>query len=170
MLSGYLTYVYRSSVRALTWHLLHGDSVVVADYRVAVPPHWFAQQDSSNDVGLLNAKTGESLWFHSAPKPHGFTLSFWNDVQRKIAKPELAIIGSKEFNVAGQSFLCPEMDYAVNLPPGKAGNASMAVIRLPGVGCKSAGRLDAMFFGGMRVAPRQDYGEFYSIMASLNKN
>jgi hypothetical protein len=156
---GYATYCYRFRVWALAWHVLHGDSIAVSGYRIAVPSHWFVEQPVfDDDARLWNTRTGESVWFHSFPKPPNFTLALWIDlVENRMSDSEDPVVGKQELNVAGEHFVCFERDFD------KKG------IHLPSVECKSAGPLDVMFFGGMRVEPRHDYSEFYSLMASIQK-
>jgi hypothetical protein len=160
---GCVTYSYRFRIWAVAWHVLHGDSVAVAGYSVAVPLHWFVEQPASDDdVQLWNTKTGESVWFHSFPKPPNFTLALWSDLVQKTNEKlmndsESPIVGKRELSVAGERFVCFEKDFQ------KRG------IHLPSIDCKSAGPLDVMFFGGMRAEPRRDYSEFYSLMASVQK-
>jgi hypothetical protein len=160
---GSVTYSYRFRIRAVAWHVLHGDSVAVSGYRVAVPPRWFVEQDASDgDAQLWNTKTGKSAWFRSFPKPSNFTLAIWSDLVQKTNEKsmndsESPIVGKRELSVAGERFICFEKDFE------KKGT------HLPSVECKSSGPLDVTFFGGMRAEPRRDYSEFYSLMASVQK-
>ena len=115
----------------MAWHVLHGDSVAVSGYRVAVPPRWFVEQDASDgDAQLWNTKTGKSAWFRSFPKPSNFTLAIWSDLVQKTNEKsmndsESPIVGKRELSVAGERFICFEKDFE------KKGT------HLPSVECKS---------------------------------
>lgn len=156
--AGYVTYRHRFRIRALVWHVLHGDSAAVGGYRIKVPRHWFVEQRSSDDAQLWNTKTAESIWLHSSRKSPNFSLEFWSDLQKRMSRPENPIVGRRDLRAGGESFVCLERDFAVK------------TIHLPSVDCESAGPLEIMFFGGARTAPRHDYPEFYSLMASIQKN
>lgn len=164
-----LMHFYGGRIRAVTWHLLHGDSATVAGYRIRVPSDWFVEQRSANDANWWDTRTGDSIWFHSSPKSPNFTLSFWNEVETRNAWSENPVVGRQELQVAGQSFLCFEHDYRIALPAGNSDRKWTQTIHLPSVDCKSTGRLDATFFGGMHAAPRHDYQGFYSLLTSIQK-
>ncbi|MGA8502854.1 MAG: hypothetical protein WB683_14980 [Candidatus Sulfotelmatobacter sp.] len=162
---GYATYCYRFRIWAVAWHVLYGDSIAVSGYRIAVPSHWFVERPASDDdARMRNARTGESVWFHSFPKPPNFTLALWSDLVQKRMNDsndsESPIVGKRELDVAGERFVCFERDFE---------KKAMKGIHLPSVECKSAGPLDVTLFGGMRKEPRRDYPEFYSLMASVRK-
>jgi hypothetical protein len=168
--AGYVLYCYQPRVRAVAWHVLHGDSVAVAGYRITVPSHWFVEQSASDDVHLWNTRTGESAWFHSLPKSPDFTLAFWSDlVQKRMNGPENPVVGKRDLKVAGEPVVCFERDLAVKLPTEGSATTSKNLIHLPSVECTSTGPLDVMFFGKMYSQPRRDYSEFYSLLASIQK-
>lgn len=161
---------YQFHTRSVAWHLLHGDSLSVAGYRVAVPSQWFAERFASDDARLWNARTGEAIWLQSHPKPSMFSLAAWSDfVQNQMNDASSPIIGREELSVAGEPFVCFERDFEVNLPEGASSNPSPQTGHLPAVECNSAGLLEVMFFAGTHAAPRHDYSEFYSLMASIEK-
>ena len=161
---------YQFLTRSVAWHVLHGDSLFVAGYRIAVPSHWFVEQLASDDAHLLNARTGEAIWLRSLPKPSMFTLAAWSDfVQNQMNDVGNPITGRSELSVAGEPFVCFERDFQVNVPAGASANPSPPTGHLPSVECNSAGLLDVMFFAGTHVAPARDYSEFYSLMASIEK-
>jgi hypothetical protein len=161
---------YQFHTRSVAWHLLHGDSLSVAGYRVAVPSQWFAERFAFDDARLLNTGTGEAIWLQSHPKPSMFTLAAWSDfVQNQMNDASNPIIGRSELFVAGEPFVCFERDLDVNPPEGAAANSSLQTGHLPAVECNSAGLLDVMFFAGTHAAQRHDYSEFYSLMASIEK-
>jgi hypothetical protein len=161
---------YQFRIRAVAWHILHGDSIAVAGYRIAVPSHWFAELDNPSDTDLWNARTGEHIWFRSFPKPPNFTLAFWSDLeQRRLNDPKNPIVGKRELRVADEPFVCFEKDFAVALPPASSANLTQPTVHLPSVWCSSEGPLDVAFFGGMHATPRHDYAEFYSILGSVQK-
>lgn len=162
---------YQFLTRSVAWHVLHGDSLSVAGYRVAVPSQWFAEQSASDDARLLNARTGEAIWLRSLPKPSMFTLSAWTDfVQNQMNDVRNPITGRSELSVAGEPFVCFERDdFPSNVPAGASANPSPQTGHLPAVECNSAGLLDVMFFAGTHVAPAHDYSEFYSLMGSIEK-
>ena len=167
---GYGANRYQLRIRAAAWHVLHGDSITVAGYRIAVPSHWFVEELAADDVQLWNARTGESIWLRSFPKPANFTLAFWSDlVQKRLNDPKNPIVARREVLVADESLVCFERDFTVVLPPTVLATPSERTIHLPSVECTSAGPLDVRFFGGMHPAPRHDYSEFYSILGSVQK-
>jgi len=169
--AGYASYRYHFRIRAVAWHISHGDSIAVAGYRIAVPSHWFAEQDTSPDAYLWNTRTGESIWFHSFPKPPTFTLAFWSDLeQRRLNDPRNPVIEKRELRVADEPFVCFEKDFAAALPPASSAPVTQQTVHMPSVWCRSGGPLDVTFFGGMRAVPRHDYAEFYSILSSIQKN
>jgi hypothetical protein len=99
-----------------------------------------------------------------------FTLTAWSDfVQNQMNDARNPIVGRMELSVAGEPVVCFERDFEVNLPASASANPSPPTSHLPAVECNSEGRLDVMFFGGTHAAPRHDYSEFYSLMASIEK-
>ena len=169
--TAYSAYRYRFRLDAFAWHVLHGSSTTVGGYRVEVPQDWFVEQDSPNDAQLWNARTGESVWVHSSPKPAHFSLQLWSELIRsRQNRPENRIIAERTLRVAGEPFLCFERDYVPKLPSAASAKALTHTIHLPGVECESAGPLQVMFFGGMWTAQRHDYRDFYSLIASIQKS
>lgn len=162
---------YQFLTRSVAWHVLHGDSLSVAGYRVAVPSQWFVEQSASDDAHLLNVRTGEAIWLRSLPKPSMFTLAAWTDfVQNQMNDARNPITGRSELSVAGEPFVCFERDNSQpNAPAGANADPSPQASHLPSVECNSAGLLDVMFFAGTHVAPARDYSEFYSLMGSIEK-
>jgi len=166
----YASHHYQFHTRSVAWHVLHGDSLSVAGYRIAVPSQWFAERLASDDTRLLNTRTGEAIWLQSHPKPSMFTLAAWSDfIQNQMNDASNPIIGRAELSVAGEPFVCFERDLEVNPPEGASGNPSQQTGHLPSVECNSAGLLEVMFFAGTHAAPRHDYSGFYSLMASIEK-
>jgi hypothetical protein len=167
---GYGANRYQFRIKAVAWHVLHGDSFAVAGYRIAVPSHWFVEELASDDVQLWNVRTGESIWVRSFPKPANFTLASWSDlVQKRLNDPKNPIVGRREILVADEPFVCFERDFAVVLPPTVLASTSERTIHMPSVECTSAGPLDVKLFAGLRAAPQHDYSEFYSILGSIQK-
>jgi len=163
-------HIYGGQIRAVTWHVLHGDSATVAGYRIRVPSGWFVEQHSPSDAHWWDSTTGDSIWFHSSPKSPHFTLGLWSQAETRSARPESPVVGRRELQVRGESFLCFEHDYGLSLPTAQSGGIlKQAALHLPSVDCKSSGALDAMFFGGMHAAPRHGYQEFYSVLSSIQK-
>ena len=162
---------YQFLTRSVAWHVLHGDSLSVAGYRVAVPSQWFVEQLAPDDAHLLNARTGEAIWLRSLPKPSMFTLSAWtNFVQNQMNDVRNPITGRSELSVAGEPFVCFERDDSQgNVPAGTSANPSPQTGHLPSVECNSAGLLDVMFFAGSHVPTARDYSDFYSLMGSIEK-
>jgi hypothetical protein len=169
-IADYASHQYQLHTRSVAWHVLHGDSLSVAGYRIAVPSQWFAERLASDDARLLNARTGEVIWLQSLPKPSMFTLAAWSDfVQNQMNDARNPIIGSTELSVAGEPFVCFERDLEVNLPEGASANPSPQTGHLPSVECNSAGLLDVMFFAGTHTTPQHDLSEFYSLLSSIEK-
>lgn len=170
-IADYAPQQYQFLTRSVAWHILHGDSLSVVGYRVAVPSQWFVEQSASDDAHLLNARTGESIWLRSLPKPSMFTLAAWTDfVQNQMNDVRNPITGRSELSVAGEPFVCFERDdFQANVPAAVSANPSPQTGQLPSVECNSAGLLNVMFFAGTHVAPAHDYSEFYSLMASIEK-
>lgn len=166
---------YRFLTRSIAWHALHGDSLAMAGYRIALPSQWFVEELASDDAHLLNARTGEAIWLRSLPKPSMFTLAAWSDfVQNQMNDVGNPIIGRSELSVAGEPFVCFERDFQVELPAGPSANPSPdnpspQTGHLPSIECNSAGLLDVMFFSGTHAPPAHDYSEFYSLIASIEK-
>ena len=170
-IADYASHHHQFPARAVAWHVLHGDSLSLEGYRIALPSQWFAERLASNDAYLLNTRTGEAVWLQALPKPSMFTLTAWRDfVQNQMDDARNPIIGRMELSVAGEPFVCFERDFEVNLPASASANPSPGTSDLPAVECNSAGRLDVMFFAGTHAALRHDYSEFYSLMASIEKN
>jgi hypothetical protein len=162
---------YQFLTRSVAWHVLHGDSLSVSGYRVAVPSQWFVEQSASDDAHLLNARTGEAIWLRSLPKPSMFTLAAWTDfVQNQMNDVRNSITGRSELSVAGEPFVCFERDNSPpNVPVGPSADPTPQTGHLPAVECNSAGLLDVMFFAGTHVPPARDYSDFYSLMGSIEK-
>ena len=99
-----------------------------------------------------------------------FSLAAWSDfVQNQMNDASNPIIGRSELSVDGEPFVCFERDLAVNQPEGASAEPSPQTSHLPAVECNSAGLLEVMFFAGKHSAPRHDFSEFYSLMASIEK-
>jgi len=167
---GYAAYRYRLCIRAVAWHVLHGDSITLTGYRIGVPNRWFAEHDTSPDAYLWNSRTGESIWFHSSPKPPTFTLALWSDLEQRLNDPKNPIVDKRELRVADEPFVCFEKDLAVAVPLASSKPVIERTVHMPSVWCRSGTPLDVTFFGGMRAVPRHDYAEFYSIMSSIQKS
>ena len=168
---GYAYQHYQFRIRALVWHALHGNSVAVAGYQVTIPRNWWVERGSMDDVTIWNAKTGENIWLRPSPKPRNFTLEGWSElVEKRMNRPEGPIVGRRDLNLAGEPFVCFERDFRINLPPTVALSRSVTTIHGPSIDCNSAGRLAIMFVGGAHVSEQHDFGESYSIMASLRKS
>lgn len=169
-IADYASHHYQFHTRSVAWHVLHGDSLSVAGYRIAVPSQWFAERLASDDARLLNTRTGEVIWLQSLPKPSMFTLAAWSDfVQNQMNDARNPIIGRAELSVAGEPFVCFERELEVNSPADESANPFPQTGHLPSVECNSAGLLDVMLFAGTHAAPRHDYSEFYSLMTSIEK-
>lgn len=164
-----VTHIYGGRIRAFTWHVLHGDWATVAGYRIRVPSGWFVEQHSPSNAHWWDGTTGDSIWFHSSPKSPHFTLGLWSQVETRSARPENLVVGRRELQIQGESFLCFEHDYVLALPTSQSGNTLRQTAHLPSIDCKSSGALDAMFFGGMHAAPRHGYQDFYSVLSSIQK-
>ena len=161
---------YRFLTKSVAWHVLHGDSLSVDGYRIAVPGQWFVEQSASDDAHLLNARTGEAIWLRSLPKPSMFTLGAWSDfVQNQMNDVGNPIVGRSELSVAGEPFVCFERDFQVNEPAEAPANSFPQAGHLPSVECNSTGLLDVMFFAGTHAPAAHDYSEFYSLMGSIEK-
>lgn len=169
IIAGILAYKFRFVLRAVAWHHLHGDSVMVGTYQVSVPSPWFAEQRSAADVQLWNSRTGESIWLHLFPKQRNFTLSLWTDAIEAKVKPPLVTTGRRDLSIAGEPAVCLEKDFEIDVP-NRFRIALPTRVHLPSVDCKSAGPLDVMFFGGRWPAVRHDYSEFYTIVGSIQRH
>ena len=165
----YIEHGYRHRLRAVAWHIVHGNSVTLDGYRVNVPRNWFAEQDSATGITLWNTRTGESIWLHSAPKSPKFTLEFWSDAEERGSRPENPIVARHELRVAGEPFVCLERDYTIKLPPYLKVKGGTSVAHGPSVECASTAPIAIMFLGGISAAMRHDYREFYSLMSSIQK-
>jgi len=162
-------HIYGGQIRAVTWHMLHGDSATVDGYRIRVPSGWFVEQHSPSDAQWWDGTTGDSIWFYSSPKSPHFTLGLWSQAETRSTRPENPVVGRRELQVQGKSFLCFEHDYLLALPTAQSGNILKQTTHLPSIDCKSSGALDAMFFGGMHAAPQHGYQDFYSVLSSIQK-
>lgn len=169
-IADYVPQHYQLLTKSVAWHVLHGDSLSVAGYRITVPSQWFAEQLASDDAHLVNARTGEAIWLRVLPKPSMFTLAAWTDfVQNQMNDAGNPITGRSELSVAGDPFVCFERDSQGNMPVGASVNPSPEAGHLPSVECNSAGLLDVMFFAGTHAPLARDYSEFYSLMGSIEK-
>lgn len=167
--AGSIANSYGSRIRAGAWHLLHGSSATVAGYRIRVPRDWFVEQPSAKDARFWNTRTGESICFRASPKSPNFTLDFWSHVvQGHTGDVAIRVVGRRDLQIAGQSFLCLEQDYAAQLPKSLS-DSGPTELHLPSVDCTSTGPLDATFYAGIRAAPRYDYDECYSLLVSIQK-
>jgi hypothetical protein len=62
VLASYLP-IYRAE--ALWWHLRHGNTIQVGEFRVPVPSEWYVwsfEAGSSQEVELVNTKGGRAFW------------------------------------------------------------------------------------------------------------
>ncbi|HET9408156.1 MAG TPA: hypothetical protein VFO39_13030 [Candidatus Sulfotelmatobacter sp.] len=169
VITDYASHHYQFHSGSVAWHVLYGDSISVAGYRIPVPSQWSAEQLASDDARLLNTRTGEAIWLQSLPKPSMFSLTAWSDfVQNQMNDARNPIVGRTELTIAGEPLVCLERDFAVNLRTGASANPSPQTSHLPSIECNSAGLLGVMFFAGTHT--QHDYSEFYSLMASIEKN
>ena len=161
---------YRLRLRAVAWHVLHGNSATVGGYHIPVPSGWFVEQTSASDAHWRDSRTGDSIWFHSSSrKSSNVTLDSWNEIETRYSRPENPIMAKRQLQVGGESFLCIEHDYTLAMPIRQSGQSLTQTVHLPSVDCRSNGTLDAMFFGGMHAAPRHDYQVFYSVLGSVQE-
>ena len=67
LLVGGQAFTYRHTrLSALAWHILHGNTVTVAAYRIHVPSDGFVEQSAANEAQPWNTKTGESIRFQTS--------------------------------------------------------------------------------------------------------
>lgn len=154
-------------IRASIWHALHGDTLAVGGYRVRVPSDWFVKQSSSDEVFLWNLRTWETISFRPSMKRPNSTLESFSDaVQKRVNGPELQIVGKRDVRFGGESFVCFEWDAEANVSVRK----SPQTVHLPVAACE--GSMGVIFSGVPRrahVTPLRDYQDFYSLMASIQK-
>jgi hypothetical protein len=155
MSAGYFINTYRASLRAMLWHFRHGDSMVVADHRVKVPPKWYVEQDSTSEARLWNSVTGETVLFQ---KQHPTTahLEYWSELTERLSSPKSHVTGRRTIQVGDGSMLCLEED-----------REPIKTLHLSSAECRSTINLEAIFFGGMHRTPRADYAEFYSMVQTI---
>ena len=152
---------YRYPIKAIVWHVRHGDSTTVGAYRIPVPRYWFVEQDSFGDAQLMNSRTGEGILAKSRPWPLTMNLDLWVGLETRLKDPKFVTLVRRDLRVGGEPLVCLEKDLIMDY--------KSIAIHGSSVNCMSAGQLEVTFFGGMRDAPRYDYSEFYRILSSIQK-
>jgi hypothetical protein len=139
-------------IEAYIWHLRHGNTIEVGQYRVPVPKQWYVEHISANDMMLIDLNTGDVI--RAGIDPVGLTLSKWSDLNSRMSTMETT--GQRDFHISGEKFLCFEQDL----------DAKSA--RLYPIQCRSDGGLEVNFVPYLGVGRKHD-AAFYSLMQRIQK-
>jgi hypothetical protein len=151
------SYIPVRRIEAYIWHLRHGNTIDVGQYRLPAPKQWFVER-ISDEVLLADLNSGDSIfaWQHGLLKVR--TLSEWSDlVERKLASETMKTTGQREFHIAGETFLCIEQDFEFDPKSG----------HLYPIQCLSDGGLEVNFLS--RGFGREHYAAFYSLLQRIQR-
>ena len=148
-------YIPKHRIEAYFWHLRHGHTIDVGQYRVPVPQQWYVERISENDAMLINLTTGDSILAltNGLPKP---TLSAWSNLTRRSANETMKPTGQRDFRISGESFLCIEQDFRTK------------TMHLYPIQCRSDGGFEVIFQPYFNVRKEHD-GAFYSLLQRIQK-
>jgi hypothetical protein len=149
-------------IEAHIWHLRHGNTIDVGQYRVPVPMEWYVEPRISDGVMLIDLNTGDSTFVQTSGLPKGRTLSSWADfVSRASAiSATMKTTRQRNFNINGETFLCIEQE--VDIGP------RLGHIYIYPIQCLSDGGLEVRFQSHLAVG-RMRYATFYSLLQRVQK-
>jgi len=153
----FLKFIPTRHIETYYWHVRHGNSVEVGHYRFPVPKQWYVDSFSANDVLLVDLNTGDGIAVRMSSVPGRSTLG---DRDALISRPmrdgSTKILGRKELQVNGETFLCVEKTLDIKS------------VRLYPIECRSEGALEVTFQPYVCSAKDHDH-MFYSLLQQLQK-
>jgi len=157
-------YIPVRRIEAYIWHLRHGNSIGIGQYRVPVPKYWYVWpmegNPPTNGVLMTDLNTGDGISAQQSDLLKGRTLSEWSEwVSRAFATSQTTKkTGQRDYRINGETFRCLEEDFD-NGP--KLGH-------LYSIECLSEGGLEVQFMTGLGVGRGHD-AAFYSLLQRIQK-
>jgi len=153
----FLRFIPVHRIEAFYWHVRHGTSVEVGSYRFPVPKQWYVNHHSANDVMLVDLNTGDGITVRTSSGPGRSTLRTWEALtDRPIRDGSTTILGRRELQVNGETFLCIEK------------NLDTKAVRLYPIECRSENALEVSFLPSPFSAKEHDQ-TFYSLLEQVQK-
>jgi hypothetical protein len=163
-------------IKAYIWHLRHGNTMDVGQYRVPVPKQWYVERTSvertSDAVMLIDLNTGDGIFVYTSGLPKGRTLSSWADLVSRASATSATTKTTRQrnFNITGETFLCIEQEVA---PPGDQlfhpqTDPGPMLGHLYPIQCLSDGGLEVSFQSYPGVGRMHD-AAFYSLLQRVQK-
>lgn len=119
-------------IEAFFWHLRHGTSVVVGDYRFPAPNGWYIENLSQNDVVMFDLQSGDSIDVKHVQRPKQLTLAAWSDLTSKPTA-DMKVTARRELHIGNEKILCLEEDF------------DMKKAHIYPISCRSEGALEVSF-------------------------
>jgi hypothetical protein len=154
------SYIPVHRIRTYIWHLRHGNTIDVGQYRLPAPTQWFVERNSQTDVLMFDLNTGDSISAQKSDLLKGRTLSEWSEwVSRALATSQtMKKTGQRDYHINGETFRCIEQDFDTNLKVG----------HLYSIHCLSDGGLEVDFQAGLGVGREHD-AAFYSLLQRIQR-
>jgi len=152
-----LQFIPLRRIEASYWHMRHGASVEVGNYRFPVPKQWYVDHYSVNDVMLVDLDTGDGITVRARSVPSYSTLPAWEAlISRPMRDGTTKVVGRRELRVSGETILCIEM------------NLDTKAVRLYPIECRSENALEVSFVP--YVFSSKDHDQmFYSLLQQVQK-
>lgn len=157
-------------IKAYIWHLRHGNTIDVGQYRVPVPKQWYVEH-LSDTVMLIDLNTGDGIFVDPRGLPKGRSLSSWADLVGRASATSATMQTTRQrnFNISGETFLCIEQEVA---PPGQLSHPQTdpgpKLGHLYPIQCLSDGGLEVDFQSYFGVGRMHD-AAFYSLLQRVQK-
>ena len=158
-------------IKATIWHLRHGNTIDVGQYRVPVPRQCYVEH-LSDAVMLIDLNTGDGIFVYTSGLPKGRTLSSWADLVSRASATSATTKTTRQrnFNITGETFLCIEQEVA---PPGDQlfhpqTDPGPMLGHLYPIQCLSDGGLEVSFQSYPGVGRMHD-AAFYSLLQRVQK-
>ena len=150
-------YIPVHRIEAYVWHLRHGNSIDIGQYRVPVPKQWYVwpMERNSLETGVImtDLNSGDVI----SVDTNGLTLSAWSDLmKRSLASKTLKATGQRSFSIRGEKFLCIEQDWDEKF------------VHYYPIQCQSDGGLEVHFQSYPGVGRKHD-AAFYSLLQRIQR-
>jgi hypothetical protein len=98
-------------VEAFFWHLRHGSTVEIGDYRFPAPREWFVERNSPTNVLLTDLNTGDAIGVRIG-RPSPIPLTEWAKLLGPpIVGDNIKVLSRRELQAGDETLLCVERDW-----------------------------------------------------------
>jgi hypothetical protein len=144
-------------IEAYFWHIRHGNSIEVGGFICPALREWYVERISSDDVMMVNLKTGDGINVAKTANASQSSLAVWSQIMSRPAVGNgIRTRGRREIQLGGDPFVCIEQEFDVE------------VSRFYPIDCRSSGALELRFTPNPARGRERDE-VFYSLLAQTRK-